>query len=507
MYTYVIIDDEKLIRWGLISKVGEIESEIFECIGQASNGAEGLEVIGEVNPDIVITDMKMARMDGVEFLQKLSEIKPGIPVIVISGYKAFDYMNQAIEQGVIGYVLKPFSTKEIEKQLLKAVSRIEQQRNVAKMQEKVDTIERQTEGKEILQFITKPWQEENKIAGRDFSDQWHILVNICTNKPEFMNILWKCVNESMGESISLCLDDPADPGQYFMLCSGTQTEILNSKKNVENLLDKLKLKARGYKLFVSIGKEIYGLTDLNKLYQKNEKMMRDVFLTRNFQVFNEDTYSYTRKDIYTDDNLRDVMVALKYNKEKKDLILKKFFQGFNIEKHTLRDIGFAVKMLLSRVDDWALQNQIETDDIMGVFYKRYRCQSNLEKMEKEVSGYINLITMSVERKNGSSEYIYESMIKYIDGHYDEKITLQTLAEQFYVSAAWCSNILKLKTNKSLPVYLTEIRISRAKELLDDTDMSVDQISREVGYPNPKYFFRTFKQMTTFTPIEYRNRRK
>ena len=115
--------------------------------------------------------------------------------------------------------------------------------------------------------------------------------------------------------------------------------------------------------------------------------------------------------------------------------------------------------------------------------------------------------MSVERKNGSSEYIYESMIKYIDGHYDEKITLQTLAEQFYVSAAWCSNILKLKTNKSLPVYLTEIRISRAKELLDDTDMSVDQISREVGYPNPKYFFRTFKQMTTFTPIEYRNRRK
>lgn len=93
MYTYIVIDDERLIRLGLISKVKEIESEEFQCIGEAANGVEGLDLIAEKGPDIVITDMKMARMDGVEFLQKLQEICPGIPVIVISGYKAYDYMN------------------------------------------------------------------------------------------------------------------------------------------------------------------------------------------------------------------------------------------------------------------------------------------------------------------------------------------------------------------------------------------------------------------------------
>ena len=136
MYTYIIIDDERLIRLGLISKVKEINTEEFQCIGEASNGLEGLQLISEAEPDIVITDMKMAKMDGVEFLQRLHEAHPGIPVIVLSGYKAFDYMNQAIEHGVVGYVLKPFSSEELEKQLLKAVARLEQQKNILKMQGK-----------------------------------------------------------------------------------------------------------------------------------------------------------------------------------------------------------------------------------------------------------------------------------------------------------------------------------------------------------------------------------
>ena len=94
------------------------------------------KLLEEITPDIIITDMKMAKMDGVEFLKKLHEKHSDIPVIVISGYKAFDYMSQAIEHGVVGYVLKPFSTEEIEKQLLKAVSRIEQKNNITKMREK-----------------------------------------------------------------------------------------------------------------------------------------------------------------------------------------------------------------------------------------------------------------------------------------------------------------------------------------------------------------------------------
>lgn len=507
MYTYVIIDDEKLIRLGLISRLKEITAETFECVGQASNGADGLEIIGESHPDIVITDMKMAKMDGVEFLQKLSEEYPGIPVIVISGYKAFDYMNEAIEQGVVGYVLKPFSTEEIEKQLLKAVAKLEQQKNIARMQEKVDTLERQTEGKEFLNLILEPWQGEREEERQNFTSQWHILMTIYTNKPEAMNLLRECANRYFGEVIPLCLENPGENGQYFVLCSGSEEEIRRIEEHIPRFLDSIKRKRWVNKVFVAIGEKFYGLENLNRRYQKNEKMLRDIYLNENFLVFYEADYVYKENKVFTDEEIRNIMVTMKYNRENQAQELQNFFRRFSIEKYSLRDIGNACRRLLNKVDDWAVQNQVETDDVMAVFYRRYRYQKSLEKMEKEISGYINLISMSIQRKSYDDDYIYEQMIKYINENYPHKITLQTLANQFYVSASWCSNLLKERMKKGLNTYLTEIRIARAKELLDDTEMSVEQISKEIGYPNPKYFFRMFKQITTFTPIEYRNRRK
>ena len=176
MYTYIIIDDERLIRLGLISKIEEISSEKFECIGEAENGKKGMELLEEITPDIIITDMKMAKMDGVEFLKNLHEIHPDIPVIVISGYKAFDYMSQAIEHGVVGYVLKPFSTEEIEKQLLKAVSRIEQNKNLTRMREKISDLEQSQEDMEFIKVITEPWNEEENDKQGFCMDNWHVLI-------------------------------------------------------------------------------------------------------------------------------------------------------------------------------------------------------------------------------------------------------------------------------------------------------------------------------------------
>ena len=192
MYTYIIIDDERLIRLGLISKIEEISSEKFECIGEAENGKKGMELLEEITPDIIITDMKMAKMDGVEFLKNLHEIHPDIPVIVISGYKAFDYMSQAIEPVVVGYVLKPFSTEEIEKQLLKAVSRIEQNKNLTRMREKISDLEQSQEDMEFIKVITEPWNEEENDKQGFCMDNWHVLITIYTNVPDEMNILREC---------------------------------------------------------------------------------------------------------------------------------------------------------------------------------------------------------------------------------------------------------------------------------------------------------------------------
>ena len=508
MYTYIIIDDERLIRLGLISKVKEIKSEAFTCIGEAANGQEGLKLIRETKPDIVITDMKMAKMDGVEFLQRLQQEQPGIPVIVISGYKAFDYMNQAIEHGVVGYVLKPFSSEELEKQLLKAVARLEEQRSIVRMQEKTDRLEKRMEGMEFLKLIIEPWNVEHEESGQYAVNHWHIFVSIYMNLPEGLNFLRECVCRYYGKEGYLLLENPGINGQYFLLFdAGEEAALDQMAEKLPECFALMKRKQEEGKLFASVSERFHGLPLLNRAYQKNEHILRDVYLTDQYRIFYEKTYEKHKRKLFSEDELATLMRTLKYEQDGVKKAMGVFFERFSIERDSLLEIGTACKKLLAKVDEWAVENQVDTDDIMAVFYQRYRFLDQLEKMEKEISGYVNLISLSIRRKSYGDDYLYERMNQYIQENYHKKITLQTLADQFYVSAAQCSNILKERMKKGLNVYLLEIRIEKAKELLDNTSMSAEQISKEVGYPNPKYFFRMFKQVTTFTPIEYRNRRK
>ena len=180
-YRYIIVDDEVLIRKGLISKIDEITSLKALCVGEAANGVEGLRVIGETNPDIIITDMKMKKMDGVEFLERISERFPEKPIIVISGYKAFDYMNKAIEKRVIGYVLKPFSPEEIEKQLQKAIEQIENQKNFFILQEKAKSLDQRKIKDILLSAILEPWNEalEEELRQKGWGlDHYYLLISV-----------------------------------------------------------------------------------------------------------------------------------------------------------------------------------------------------------------------------------------------------------------------------------------------------------------------------------------
>lgn len=505
MYTYIIIDDERLIRLGLISKVKEITSEKFECIGEAENGQGGLKLLEEIEPDIIITDMKMAKMDGVEFLQKLCEKYPNIPVIVISGYKAFDYMSQAIEHGVVGYVLKPFSTEEIEKQLLKAISRIEQQNHITKMQEKISNLEQTREDMEFVKIITEPWNEESEQTKGLCRDNWHVLINLYTNVSDEMNILRECMKGIWQKEDYACFENTALPGQYLILFSAQEKpEAERIRNEIPGFLSAMKIRNHSGKFYAAVSSCMKDIAQIHRAYQGNEKMLKEVCLNESVKFFYDGEVSLRNKKTYTDDEIQNLMVMIKYEPEGSQKAMKRFFERFSTQD-TLKDIGASCKKILSRIDEWALENQVETDDIMGVFYQRYRFCDSIEKMEKEISGYANLISLSIQRKSYSDDYIYEQMCKYIRENYYKKITLQTLETRFYLSAAQCSNILKKYMKKGLNVYLMEIRIEKAKELLDKTSMSVEQISKEVGYPNPKYFFRMFKQATTFTPIEYRRR--
>ena len=131
MYTYIIVDDESLIRKGTIKKLSPM-SDLVQCIGEADEGQAGIRLIEAQKPDFVILDMQMPGMDGTQLLAYLSEHYPGMPLIVISGFRDFDYIKTAISADAIDYILKPFSREAIQECVQRAIQRLENTQTISR---------------------------------------------------------------------------------------------------------------------------------------------------------------------------------------------------------------------------------------------------------------------------------------------------------------------------------------------------------------------------------------
>lgn len=504
MYHYIIVDDEVIIRKGLINKINEISSIEIQCAGEAANGVEGLQLIEEVNPDIIITDMKMAKMDGMEFLERIGIRFPNKPVIVISGYKVFDYLNKAIEERVIGYVLKPFSSEEIEKQLKKAIAQIEQQKSIVQLRETVASLESKSGQNALLEAILSPWSET--VA--DESNRYYLLITVNTKEKELVKAVKDICKEFLSDIDYYVLQNPSNGHQLFIVMSSEQPE------DMERIISKGKMTAfivqdliKNNKIFICMSDVFKGLNKLNKYYNLNDKMLRGVRFTDQKKILASKEYEETEERAYPEEYIKNIFFNLKYHPDKSNDILTKFIDEINAANHTLGEIGDLCGSLIHMVNDYAVRNKTETDDIMKVFYKRYLFCGSIEKIRKEISGYIILILQSIQINDEKEIDIFNLITDYIDNNYHKKLTIQDISSRFFITPAYCGNMLKERLNRSFNDYLSEIRLEKAKQLLLETNLSAESISDEIGYSNPKYFFKIFKKMTGYTPIEYRNLNK
>ena len=123
-YTVLVVDDEVELRHALVEKV-DWEAAEFEVIGEAENGVEALDVIETLEPDLIITDIKMPMISGLELAKRVREIRPATGMVILSGYDSFEYAREAINYNIIAYLLKPISSAELSKELIAIKTRMD----------------------------------------------------------------------------------------------------------------------------------------------------------------------------------------------------------------------------------------------------------------------------------------------------------------------------------------------------------------------------------------------
>lgn len=520
MYRYIVIDDESLIRKGTIKKLSAL-AELAVCCGEAVNGQEGIELIREKHPDFVILDMYMPVMDGMELLPYLAEHFPELPLIVVSGYQNFDYMRQAITSKVVDYILKPFSAKEIQKAVLSTIDALKTKEHLKSQISSVQEDRERAYYDLDMNFLM------GRILGYE-SDSQTILserLKFINNTHQFilftlylMNLsrelgLEEWLKENGFSEFIVYLTHPSLEQFRFIILflpGGSSQKDANIEQFAELIL--LWGSQQDCSIRIGVSECHPNISELNRAFRETTEALDEQpasGLGRECCLYREPgepvPLSWPSQEEFLfriesgeTDKVRVMSGELfDYYKGVPGCTLKDVKQNC---EHLSVQCQLILNHYLNQKDD-AGKPSHNMHAIINTLY-------SLEDVKKYYQQFFLNITSMLRPKSvyAGSDLIDKIKI-YVDNNYQKNLTRDFVASLFYINSSYLSQAFKKKTGEKFIDYLNHVRIEKAKELLETTNLKVYQVSKTVGYENAKYFFRIFKKKTGMTPEQYQNREK
>lgn len=515
MYNYIIVDDEPLIRMGTLKKLEPLSDRI-KCVGEADNGEQAVELVSRMMPDFVILDMEMPVMDGTQLLSFLAGNHPSIQLIVISGYKNFDYIKHALSANVIDYILKPFTDEQIQQTVLQALNRLETSESISA---KIRLSEEQRE-MAYLEYDIQLLQ--NLILGYSAAD-----TAISSQKLAFLQqsqriYLAMVYSQLPVEDLALSehLDDLGFTGMACYLPHPSNSQlgffVLSAPKEAD--FTPQAFCAKFVQDFIShiytYGAVSYwGLSSPfpspDQLHLAYEKCCTAL----NTMPVNQSQSQYYVWHTGTGTAIQEI------NWTKKEEFLFRIEAGMTDEVHRLLDElrEYCQDMHAFSLADIKYHYHQLTEDCLLIF-KYYLNQTSpsqsMQNIIREIFSidelhkyYKQFFANLSEMLKPQSVYAVDDTIEqikiYIQRNYQKNLTVDFLASLFYMNSSYLSHLFRKQTGEKFVQYLNSIRIEKARQLLANTDRKLYQIAKAVGYDNNKYFFRVFKKWEGMTPEQYR----
>lgn len=515
MYTYIIIDDESLIRKGTIKKLSSM-GDAVQCVGEASEGEEGIQLIREQKPDFVILDMQMPGMNGSELLPYLAEHYPGMPLIVISGYRDFDYIKHAISADAIDYLLKPFSREAIQECVKRAIERLENSQTISR--QLTDSYEQKEAAyyEYDLQYLTNLilgyHTGEAAVSSQKlkFINDTHrmMLLTLCfSEKPQAFPIGEWLEDRGMGD-LALYLPGSSSPFVHFLILFMPNSGAISPANLAGQISDALIQESRQLELSLLIGiSQVHSdLKDLHTAFEESSAALDQQELQANSQqYFFYREEKAPRQITWAQEDEFLFRLEAGMEKEVMDLTGKLFAWFSEIPEFTLADAKYYCYYLSSqcrRILSVYLKqdSQPSSNGIQNIVSQMFHIRELQEYYEQFFKNIAALL------KNDSIyalDDVIERVKVYMEHNYQKDLTQDFIASLFYLNRSYLSTLFRQRTGMKFVDYLNDVRIEKSKDILVNTNRKMYQVSRAVGYDNPKYFFRIFKKKVGLTPEQYR----
>jgi len=507
MKKVLIVDDEKYIRSGLkvmIQKSGIGIDEISEC----ANGREALDRLIQEKYDLVILDIRMPKMDGIELMKEMQMLPYSPAVIILSGYDDFNYAVEAIKYGAKAYLLKPVDRHELFNVLNKVKNEIIQRENIEKKSQRIKKL--------CLNQLHYIFLSDN-LGEQEIREILEDLEIDLFYDPFYISIITPKNNSTVSTVDINTVEKFLREKHIKALCfRGTKGELIfvtNNRINWEDLLKHCIMNCSNQNYVVAVSALGNSLTDIRKAYiQAREVLKYRIFIKGSGVLYYEDILERKDDFIVPVDKIESIcnMLGIENDKEirrRLDEILDisifykaniNYFNNFiEIFKHKIEN-SLAVLSPKKRKEFESKYSNV---------WNPY-CFECIEEYFDFVKFYIlklNEYIYSLKSSCENTEHKVDMAIRYIKKHYNEDLNLAVVANYVSLNYYYFSHIFKKITGMSFMDFLLKVRVEKAKELLKNTEDKVIDIAFKVGFQDPKHFTKSFKKVTGISPTQYRRR--
>lgn len=533
MYKIIIVDDEPLIRRGLREKI-DWNSLDFEIIGEAANGLDALKLVKSLDPDVIITDMKMPVMDGIKLLESIKKDNCKAKVIVISAYSSFNYTHAAVKCGAFDYILKPIDGNELTEVLLRAKSSLESGKESLGMPKGSTALQHSyTEIKEKFfeSFITSQLISENNLESQlvalDISPKLKKYICLAVMIPELTSIVKSTFDDDYSKAFvctTRLIQNIAFKKSFSVATFRSNIYMYNfyiilgfdsEPQPFLDIVEKLKNDIEAFLLnsvIIGVGKEINDLREINISFtQALDALSYRKIVNESCIIFSDDLRRQNFSLInYSSENENAFLTSLEIcNFEEMEHNIYQLFECIrNIKDISFRQVYKLFSELLFLCDrilrkyDISLE-QIFNEDITSIDY--IACKGSLPQLEQWFSGVVfNIMRFIMDKKSSNMGKVVDEIKAYIETHYFEDLSLNDMSQKFYINKSYLSALFKKRIGQTFVDYLTSVRINKASELLSNNrKYKVYEIAKLVGYTDEKYFSKLFKKIKGMNPEEYR----
>jgi two-component system response regulator YesN len=526
------VDDEELVRNAIIKKLNWQEIG-FDVIEQAEDGEQAYELALKLRPDVVLTDIRMPFMDGLELADKLAEDLPNTKVVILSGHDEFEYAQEAIKLGVLDYILKPIHSAkltellinivenikkgEIEKQkLVKLKSQLHQSLPLLKEKFFLTLLNNTFSSKEIsknLEFFDISFPGDTYIVCASEIDNINQLA--IENDAEYMALtnfsILNIESELIG-NMGYAMNDATK--RHIMILSWKDTDETNTKV-LYNLMDAIRTNIEKYlniTVTIGIGRQVGTLEDIHLSYEDAINALDCKITMGKNKIYNIKDFGYRDTDMYLPiEKIHNLISTIKLeNIEAATAQINDFFEDISKRKNiSLANIHILVIELIFSMQKIPSVISNEYNKENDLDFKIYESISKCETVDDFKSMVIHFASKVCSNINASRNSRNRTIIvkakNYINENYSqEDLSLNNVAGVVSVSPGYLSILFRKETDETFIEYLTKVRLEKARELLKTTPMKAYEVAYKVGYSDPHYFSLIFKKYTGMTPTDYKN---